>query len=146
MKVDLENVEAILLEKKVEPIKIQEILKDLTQAAEEEKQDRAAEAGPKAKWEHVIVLNDPEGKLTAMKDDFMGWVVQQREGQDSGLVLSKLADAAKVQNEQSKRKKNIIKNFIELFEGLKAKWTKEKGVRIKTKDLVRVLVINGKTM
>lgn len=146
MKVDLENVEAILLERKVEPVKVQEIIKDLTQAAAEEKEERQAEAGPKQKWEHIIVLNDPEGKLTSMKDDFMGWVVQQRDGQDSGLVLSKLTDAAKNQNESAKRKKNKITSLIELFEGLKAKFTKEKGVRIKTKELVRVLVVNGKTL
>lgn len=143
MKVDLENVEAILLERKVEPVKVQEIIKDLTQAAEEEKEERAAEAGPKQKWEHVVVLNDPEGKI---KDEVTAWVVQQRDGQDAGLVLSKLTDAAKSQNESSKRKKSLIKSYIDLFECLKAKFTKEKGVRIKTKEPVRVLVVNGNTL
>lgn len=143
MKVDLENVEAILLERKIDPPKVQEIIKDLTQAAEEEKADRAAEAGPKQKWEHVIVLNDPEGKI---KDEVTGWVVQQRDGQDAGLILSKLTDAAKAQNESAKRKKTVIKSFIDLFESLKAKWTKEKGLRIKTKEPVRVLVVNGNTL
>lgn len=143
MKVDIENVEAILLERKVEPVKVQEILKDLAKAVEEEKEDRKANAAPKSKWEHVIVLNDPEGKI---KDEFTGWVLQQRDGQDAGLVLSKLADAAKAQNEASKRKKTLIKSFIEAFDGLKSKFAKEKGLRIKTKDPVRVLVVNGKTL
>ena len=84
-----------------------------------------------------------EGKIT---EDFTAWVVQQKEGEDTGLVLSKLADAAKAQNESAKKKKTLIKSFVELFEGLKAKWAKEKGVRIKTKDLVRVLTVNGKTL
>lgn len=146
MKIDIEQVEATLLERKIELPKVKEILKDLEQAAEEDKAERQAEAGPKQKWEHVIVLNDPEGKLNAIKDEFMGWVVQQRDGQDAGLVLSKLGDAAKAQNESTKRKKNLIKSFSELFEGLKSKFTKEKGVRIKTKDAVRILVVNGKTL
>jgi len=143
MKVSLENVEAILLERKVEPPKVQEILRDLQKAAEEEKEEAAGEAGPKAKWEHVIVLNDPEGKI---KDEFTGWVVAQQDGQDTGLVIGKLQDAAKVQNESAKRKKSVITNFVELFESVKSKFLKEKGLKIKTKEAVRVLVVNGKTL
>jgi hypothetical protein len=141
-KITIEQVEATLLERKVEPVKIQEIIKDLTQAAEEEKEERAND-GPKPKWEHVIVLNDPEGKI---KDEVTGWVVQQRDGQDAGLILSKLTDAAKSQNESSKRKKSLIKSYLDLFDALKAKFTKEKGLRIKTKEPVRVLVVNGNTL
>ena len=143
MKVDLEQVEATLLERKIEPPKVQEIIKDLMKAAEEEKEDAKANAAPKLKWEHVIVLNDPESKVSG---DFTGWVVKQREGQDAGLVLDKLSDAAKSQNEASKRKKNIIKSFADLFESLKSKWVKEKGLKISTKEPVRVLLVNGKTL
>ena len=142
MKVDLENVEAILLEKKIEPVRVQEIIKDLIQAAEEEKADRSSNS-PKAKWENIVVINDPENKL---KDEYVAWVVVQQEGQDSGLILSKLVDACKTQNEASKRKKNIITNFGELFESLKPKFLKEKGLKIKTKVAVRVLKVNGKSL
>ena len=143
MKVSLENVEQILLERKIEPPKVKEIIRDLQQAAEEEKQDNAAASGPKPKWEHIIVINDPEGKL---KDDFTGWVVVQQEGQDAGLIRSKLTDAAKEQNDAAKRKKNLIQNFGELFQSLKSKFLKEKGLKIKTKEAVRVLTVNGKTL
>lgn len=146
MKVSLEQIEATLLERKVEPLKVQDIIKDLTQAVEEEKEDRIANADPKQKWEHIIIINDPEGKLDSVKEDFTGWVVQQRDGQDAGLVLGKLSDAAKAQNDAAKRKKKLIKSFSELFEALKSKFTKEKGVKVKTKHAVRVLVVNGKTM
>lgn len=143
MKVSLENVESILLERKIEPPKVQEILRDLKQAAEEEAADKETSDGPKPKWEHVVVLNDPEGKI---KDDFTAWVVTQQEGQDTGLVIGKLQDAAKVQNEAAKRKKNVISSFGELFDSLKSKFLKEKGLKIKTKEPVRVLVVNGKTL
>lgn len=143
MMVHLENVEEILLQKKIEPPKVQEIIRDLQKAAEEEKEDAKANAVPKLKWEHVIVLNDTEGKI---QGDYTGWVVKQREGQDAGLVLSKLLDAAKNQNEAAKRKKTVIKSFIELFEALKSKWTKEKGLKISTKEPCRILVVNGKTL
>lgn len=142
MKVSLEQIEATLLERKIDPPKVQEIIKDLTQAAEEEKADRDSNS-PKPKWEYVIVLNDPDGKI---KDDFTGWVVTQQEGQDTGLVLSKLTDAAKDSNESAKRKKSLIKTFEDLFHALKPKWTKEKGLKIKTKEPVRVLKVDGKTL
>ena len=142
MKVSLENVEATLLEKKVDQIKIKEIIKDLTQAAEEEKEDKASD-GPKPKWEHLIVINDPDNKLGS---EWTGWVIIQKEGQDAGLALSKLRDAVKEQNESAKRKKNILQSFGELFQDLKPKFLKEKGLKIKTKECVRVLTVNGKTL
>lgn len=144
MKISLEQIEATLLERKIEPPKVQEIIRDLKQAAEEDAADNAASAGPKPKWEHIIVLNDPDGKLKA--EEFTGWVVTQQEGQDSGLVLSKLTDAAKIQNESAKKKRSIIQNFGELFQAVKPKFLKEKGLKIKTKNAVRVLTVNGKTL
>jgi predicted glycosyltransferase len=143
MKVELENVEAILLERKMEPVKVQEIVKELMQAAEDEKADAKNESGPKPKWEHVIVVNDPDNKLGT---EFTGWVVIQQEGQDTGLVLSKLRDACKEANESCRKKKNIIQNFGELFQSLKPKFLKEKGLKIKTKEAVRVLTVNGKML
>jgi hypothetical protein len=61
---------------------VAEIIKDLTQAAEEEKAERSGV--PKAKWEFLIVLNDPEGKikddktLTAAKPYF--YVLELKQG------------------------------------------------------------------
>jgi len=142
MKISLETVEATLLEKKIDNIKVQEIIKDLTVAVEEEKEERAANAAPKSKWEHVIILNDPDGTL--IKGEVMGWVVQQKLGEDASKIPYELSDAAKAQNETVKRKKNLITSFTDLFSALKSKFAKEKGLRIKTKEAVRVLVINNK--
>ena len=143
MKVSLEQIEATLLERKIEPPKVQEILKDLQEAIEEEKADREANKVPKAKWEYLIVINDPEKKLGT---EFTGWVVKKLEGQDSGLVLGKLTDAAKTQNESSKRKKSLITGFGELFSAIKTKFLKEKGLKVCTKEAVRVIGVNGKTL
>ena len=141
-KIAIEEVEAKLLEKHFDPIKVAEIVKELEEVAEEIKADNAAAAGPKQKWEYVIVLNDKEGFL---KDkEIAGWVVQQEADADAGVILGKLKDAAKSQNDAAKRKKHTITNFVDLFEGLKAKFTKEKKVRIKTKELTRVLITDGK--
>lgn len=142
MKISIEEVEAKLLESKIDPIKVREIVTELEKVAEEIKEDRQATAGPKLKWENIIILHDKDDLL---KDkEIAGWVVQQPTDDDPNLILSKLADAAKNQNEVTKKKKNAITDLKSLFECLKAKFTKEKKIRIKTKDLTRVLITNGK--
>jgi hypothetical protein len=142
MKISIESVEQILLEQKIDTSKVSVIVKELEQVAEEEKEERQANAEPKSKWEYVIVLHDKDGSF---KDkEVAGWVVQQKEGQNASLVLSKLSDAAKSQNDSAKRKKSLIKDLVSLFEGLKSKFTKEKGVRVKTKELTRVIIADGK--
>ncbi len=142
-KISIEEVESVLLQKKIEPNKVQDIVKDLEQIVAEEKEDRIANADPKAAWEYVVVLYDKNGTL---KDTEVGaWVVQQKEGQDAGLVLSKMSDAAKNQNEAAKRKKSRISDLVSLFESLKPKFlVKEKGIRIKTKELTRVIIADNK--
>ncbi len=142
MKIDIDEVEAVLLQKKIEPVKVQEIVTELGKVAEEIKEGNAADKGEKEKWEHVIILNDKDGIL---KDkEIAGWVVQQREGDDAGAILAKLTEAAKSQNEAAKRKKNVISNYLDLFESLKSKFLKEKKVKIKTKELTRVIITDEK--
>lgn len=141
MKIDISEVEAKLIEKHFDPKKVAEVVKELLEVAEEIKNDNAATI-PKQKWEHVIILNDKEGYLDGK--EIAGWVVQQESDADGGLILSKLKDAAKAQNEAAKRKKSVITNFVELFEELKSKFTKEQKLRIKTKELTRVIITNGK--
>ena len=139
-KVSIEEVESTLLENKIPADKVKTIVKQLEEVVEELKNEPK---GEKVSWEHVIVLQDKDGVL---KDkEIAGWVVNQHEGDDAGLILTKLSSAAKNQNEAAKRKKNVITNMVELFEGLKPKWVvKDKKIRIKTKELTRVIVTDGK--
>jgi hypothetical protein len=141
MKVSLEEVEAKLLENRVEPNKVQTILRQLTEVVEEVQAEREAEAGPKQKWEHVIVLNDPNNILNGQ--EIAGWVVQQEADADAALIFGKLRETVATQNETAKRKKNYITDLTSAFEYLKPKFLKEKKLRIKTKELTRVLVTNG---
>lgn len=140
MKIDIEEVEAKLLELKFDRNKVQEVVRELEAVAEEIKEDRKQNSAPKSKWEHIIVISDPEGKIT---DEFTGWVIQQPDGEDAGQVLSKLMDAANAQNETAKRKKNVLSTPADIFGGLKSKYLQKK-LRIKTKEPVRVLTV-GKT-
>jgi hypothetical protein len=142
MNVSIEEVEAKMLELKVDPVKVQQVVAELEKVVEEIAEERKATSGPKTKWEFVIVLNDKEGLLTGK--EIAGWVVQQPTDSDANLILSKLNDAAKAQNEVTKKKANIISDLVSLFEHLKPKFTKEKNVRVKTKELTRVIITNGK--
>jgi hypothetical protein len=141
MKIDISEVESVLLKKKVENVPA--IVKELNAIVEELKNEPKDE---KIKWEHVIVLLDKDGVL---KDkEIAGWVVQQHENEDAGTILSRISVAARDQNESAKRKKNLITTMVELFDSLKPKFVvKDRGdaaVRIKTKELTRVIITDGK--
>ncbi len=142
-KIDLEQVQMTLLEQKIDPTKVAAIIKDLEKSIEEEKAERDANKVPLAKWNYTIIINDPDKKLG---NELEGWIVKHLEGQDDGLILGKLTDAARNQNEASKKKKSLITGFGELFSAIKTKFLKEKGVKVCTKTSVRVLTVNGKTL
>lgn len=141
-KISIEEVESKLLECRIDPIKVQQIVTELEKVVEELAEERKSEAGPKQKWEHVIILNDKDGIL---KDkEITGWVVQQPTGDDANFILSKLSESAIAQNEVTKKKANKISDLTTLFEHLKSKFTKEKKIRIKTKEPTRVIITEGK--
>ena len=141
MAITLEQVEATLLERSIDKPTVVAILKDLQQSLEEEKADRAENKVPALKWEYLVYINDPEGKI---KEDFDAWIVTYKEGIDAATVLQKIRDGAKEQNEAAKRKKNHMTTLGEVFQGLKPKFTKDKGIKVKTKTSVQVKTINGK--
>lgn len=145
MKIALEEVQSVLEQHKVKDTAA--IMKDLEQILAELQAEKEAEKEEKPAYETVVVVHDPSGKLIADKMDevISAFVVQQEEGQDAGLIMSKIADAARAQNEDAKRKKSRLQNLREVFDGFKSKYLKEKKIKIKTKEPVRVLLTDGKT-
>ena len=155
MKIEIEKIKTTMLENNIDEVVVNAVIEQLEAEAAEEVQPEVEEPQPtnedltdnsedlpKVKFEYVIILNDKEDYL---KDkEIAGWVVQQEENADAGLVMHKLKEAAKDQNEKAKRKKNEIKSLEDLFDGLKSKFLKEKHIKIKTKDLVRCIISNGK--
>lgn len=155
MKIEIEKIRTAMEENSIDQPTIDAVIEKLEAEAslEEAQQDveeddttvpvDAADTDdlPKVKYEYVIVLNDKDGHL---KDkEIAGWVVQQEENADAGLILSKMKDAVKEQNETAKRKKNTITSLVDMFDGLKSKFLKSKNIKIKTKDLTRVIISNG---
>jgi len=155
MKIEIEKIKTTMLENNIDENVVNAVIEQLEAEAVEEVQPEVEEPQPtnedltdnsedlpKVKFEYVIILNDKEDYL---KDkEIAGWVVQQEENADAGLVLHKLKEAAKDQNEKAKRKKNAITTLEDLFDGLKSKFLKSKNIKIKTKDLTRCIISNGK--
>lgn len=142
-KISIEEIESVLQQRKVP--NAGDIIKDLEDIIAELQAEREANKEEKPKYEYVVVLHDPTGKLITDKYEEVvsAFVVQQEEGQDSGTILSKILDATKEQNESAKQKRSRLQNLREIFDGLKSKYLKEKKVKIKTKEPVRVIITNG---
>lgn len=147
-KIELEEVESVLLQHKVESTPA--IIEDLQKILEELQAEKEANAEEKPKYEFVVILNDPNGTLKGKKEDLendlSAYIVQQEEGENANLIFGKIADAAKAQNETAKTKKSRLQNMRDIFEGLKSKFVKEKKLKIKTKEAVRILVSDGKML
>ena len=155
MKIELEKIKTAIIENGVDETVAEAIITQLeAEATLNENQPEVEEEPtnedltdnsedlPKVKFEYVIILNDKEGHL---KDkEIAGWIVQQEENTDAVQILPKLKDAAKEQNESAKRKKNKIISLMDLFDGLKSKFTKSRNIKIKTKDLTRCIISDGK--
>lgn len=155
MNIEIEKLETVMTENGIDETVIAAVIAQLKSEIEEDVQPEVEEENPtnddltdnsedlpKVKFEYVIVLNDKEGHL---KDrEIAGWVVQQEENADAGLIISRIGTAVKDQNAGAKKKTNEIKDLVSAFESLKPKWLKSKNIKIKTKDLTRVIVSNGK--
>lgn len=143
MKIAIDEVQGVLEDRKVP--NATEIIRDLEKIIEELQAAKEAEKENKPKYEYVVVLHEPSGRLKSEKMDevLTAYVVQQEEGEDANAILSKIASAASIQNEQAKRKKSMLSNIRDIFDGLKPKFLKEKKVKIKTKQAVRVLLTDG---
>lgn len=157
MKIEIQTIKSTLIQNGIDEEIVNAIIQQLEEEATNDVETETPEDDntptdddltdnsdklPKVKYEYVIVLNDKEGYL---KDkEIAGWVVQQEENADAGLVLSKMKDAAKEQNETAKKKTSRITSMEDMFDGLKSKFLKSKNIKIKTKDLTRVVISNGK--
>ena len=140
-KISIEEVKQALEEAKVEKDKIFQITKNLEIAAEEAKLVKQSDGEPKKKNEFLVVLPmfDPNLK----PEDYTAYVFTQKEGEDSGLLLSRVSDAARSYNETKKGNKYPFTSLIEVFGHLKRKFYKnvQGGINLKTKEAVRVIVL-----
>jgi len=141
MKIDINELPSVLKENGVEQEKIKSILLAAEQLAAVLKEEAAAEKAPEDKKKNEFVVAMYEHDLKAEQP--LAYVLTQKEGEDAGLILSRLSDAAREFNNTKKGKKRPILDFGEVFSSLKRKFVKmvAGGINIKTHEQVRVLVI-----
>lgn len=139
MKIDIDELPSVLKQQGVEQEKIKSIVLAAETVALAAKEDSKGDGLPKAKNEFLVVAFEADLKT----ENPLAYVVTQKEGEDVGLVLSRLSDAAREFNGTKKGKKHPITSFGELFSFIKRKFVKNQpgGLNIKTKEQVRVLVI-----
>lgn len=132
-KVGLEIVKQVLTRSKLDDRKASEILEELQRMVAAETEEKA----PRVKKEHVVVVSDPNGVIKGV--DITGWVLQIPEGESPALVLEKVFRAAYDFNNTPKGRRLPVGTVGEAFESVAAKFFKEQGLWVKTKEPVLVV-------
>lgn len=139
-KVSIEDVEQILQQSKLDQSVVLKVLSDLEKLAEENKNEKSP--AQKNKFQHGIVISDPENKLAGI--ELTGWVVKMEDSKDMTQAVSKISAAAKDFNNNSRKgKKNPIKTIGEACQHVAAKFFKSQEIKVVTKEPVMVLVTDN---
>lgn len=142
-KISIDEVQSVLLKQSIPKEQVVAVVKELSQIVQEEAAQRQASAEPKTKNEYTIVLSDPNNDLAGK--EFTGWAIQIKAGEDAGTILTRVANATKSYNVNTRAgKKNPIKTFGEALMHVKRKFFKEQDILVKTKEPVRIVVTDNK--
>ena len=141
IKLTIEEVITALQKTNVEKEKQQNIVNYLNKVVEQERIEKQENAQPKSKNEFGVIIYSNDGKLDGL--ELTASVYTIKEGEDHGLVLGKISQAAKEQTAAAKRKRFNIESIGAACQNLKRKFLKDKNVNIKTKNPVRVIISNN---
>jgi hypothetical protein len=140
MKFDIDEITQALKDRQIPANIIGEVVRDLKKSAEDAKAHTTQTT--KSKNRFAVLLYDPNNELAGK--EFTASVVQTPEDDDQGLILSKISDAAKAFNQNTRKgKKNPIKTIGDALMYVTRKFFKEKNVMAKTKEPCRVLITNN---
>jgi len=141
-KIEIEELNTLLTQAGVDQKTRSVILKEAQELAAEralEKKDN----GPKSKNEFAILIRGDSDLASKVQQ---GWVIVVPEGTSDDTVISRCKSAAKEHNNNSKRKKGIISVWRDFFLYTKRKFTKSNNVQVKTKEAVRVFVLDSESV
>ena len=139
MRISLKEIESIIRES-LEPAKAQEIIKKIEIVSEELKNEPKQKKG---KNQYSIILIDTENKIPPDLE-LSGLVIKLPLEDDVSLILGKISDAARAQNNTVKGKKKLpINTVIEACERVKRRFFKENGINVITKNLVQIIKSNN---
>lgn len=116
---------------------IAKVMKDLQQAAEEEKADKGPKV-PRAKGQVAILLQDASGSLKALNTTLTGYALTIEESASPAVVLDRIKAAALSFNRTKAGLRNPVTTLWETLEVVKGKhWKDEAHPEVKTKVLNR---------
>ena len=141
MKFTIEEIQEILVGRKLEMEKVNQISRDLAEMAKQKKEEAEEEKVPKERTEYTVVVLD---EANVLPDGLTGFVVSHKADVDPATVVSRLCDAAKAHNLVGRGRKTPLQSMVEVFSHVKRKFVKEKNIQIKTKTLVRLVKSNNK--
>jgi hypothetical protein len=143
-KVETEIAAAIVKRRVTSPEEQTQVLDDLKKVLEQEAAEKEMKP-PTLKKEFVFIISDPKNALAAAyPDGIVGWVVQIEEGEAPQSALTKLHAAAYEHNASPKGRKFPVETVGEACETVKAKFFKDAGVWVKTKEAVLVVATDNK--
>jgi len=137
-KVELEMLKRILQRNELDVRQVSQILEDISQELEKEEEPKP----PPVKKQFSILVSDPEGKLEGL--DLTGWVLQIPEEESPALVSEKIFRAAYEFNASPKGRRFPVETIGEACEAVTARFFKEQGAWVKTKEPVLLVRTDNK--
>jgi hypothetical protein len=145
MKIETSDLPKILESQGLEKTKISAIVSAAETLAKKIREENKVDSDePKKKNEFLVAMF----KSDLVSETPLAYVLTQKEGEDAGLVLGRLSNAAREFNMTKRGKKRPILGLAECFSSLKRKFVKAEagGINVKTKQAVRVLVMDGDSL
>jgi hypothetical protein len=136
---NITEIEEILLNVSVDK-EIHNKIIQLAELLEQEKKNERESDAKKSKYKLTVFIRGDKELAEKVQQ---AWVTKTLEELPDETIVGKLQEAAGMHNAASKKKRNYITTFADLFEFLKRKFSKEVGVAISTKTPVRVIVLEN---
>ena len=138
-KIEVNQVAEILKKHKLDPSMLREIVEEMNEisapAADEDIKP------PALKKQFVILLSDPQGKLS--KTDLVGWVVQLSESESPASTPDRIFKGSYDYNASKRGRMLPVKSVGEALESVPAKFFKETELWVKTKLPVAVIMTDN---
>src|SRR5665213_3609808 len=138
-KIEINRVTEIMKKHKLEPSLMREIVEEMNEVTQPDADEDIKP--PAAKKQFVVLLSDPEGKLS--KADLVGWVVQIPEDASPHSTVERIFKGAYDFNASKKGRLLPVKSVGESLESVGSKFFKESELWVKTKLPVAVMVTDN---
>jgi len=138
MAINIDELNDLLTQAGIELEKRKLVLKEAEELEQEKKDEKAANKGPKATKEFVVIIRgEPE-----LKDKIQqAWIVQRKAEADNSCLVNEIKEVAREFNVGQKRQKRVVNAFRDVFRYVKRSFWKPKDIMVKTKEPVQVVII-----